>query len=148
MRRPFHVGAAKSWWWNKHPVSTVRACVPKFGFWRVQIGVFRLCSMNQLLYIIDFQTMPRGFGLVLNRLRGVVGVIWRPVGASGKRCEEVFPYLWGFLDHLVDFLAVSKRLGSGWRHLGSAGKAFWRHLGAPTWCFFQSSRRYYSQCSF
>ena len=42
--------------------------------------------MNQLLYIIDFQTMPRGFGLVLNRLRGVVGVIWLPVEASGKRC--------------------------------------------------------------
>ena len=66
---------------------------PSLGFEEFKFVFFRLCSMNQLLYMIDFQTMPMGFGLVLNRLRGVVGVIWRPVGASGKRCEEVFPYL-------------------------------------------------------
>ena len=88
--------------------------------------------MNQLLYIIDFQTMPTGVWTCFNRRRGVVGVIWRPGGASGKRCEEVFPSLTGFLGYLVDFLAVSQGLGCGWRHLGSAGKAFWRHLGPST----------------
>ena len=45
------------------------------------------------LYIIDFQTMLRGLGLALDRLRGVLGVIWRPVGLSGKRREEFFPCL-------------------------------------------------------
>ena len=129
MRRPFDVGAAKSWWWNKHPVSTVRACVAKFGPSRVQIGVFRLCSMNQLLYIIYFQTMPRGFGLVLNRLRGVVGVIWRPVGASGKRCEEVFPYLLRLLRPSCrlssGFEASWKRLEASWKRRESVLEASW-----------------------
>ena len=45
------------------------------------------------LYIIDFQTMPRGLGLALDRLRGVLGVIWRRVGVSGKRRGEFFQYL-------------------------------------------------------
>ena len=49
--------------------------------------------MNQLLYIIDFQTMPRGFGLVLNRLRGVVGVVGGLLGRLGsvvKRFSHIF----------------------------------------------------------
>ena len=65
------------------------------------------------LYIIDLQTMPRGSGLALDRLRGVLGVIWSPAGASRKRRGGFFPYLEGFSDHLVDFLAVSKRLERG-----------------------------------
>ena len=85
--------------------------------------------MNQPLYIIDFQTMPKGFALVLDRLRGVVGVICRPVGVSGKRCEEFFLSLWGFLDNIVAFLAVSKRLGRGleasWKRQESVLETSW-----------------------
>ena len=73
--------------------------------------------------------MPRGLGLALDRLRGVLGVIWRPVGVSGKRRGEFFQYLSGFLDHLVDFLAVSKRLGRGleasWKRRESVLEASW-----------------------
>ena len=37
--------------------------------------------------------MPRGLGLALDRLRGVLGVIWRPVGVSGvwEASWRVFP---------------------------------------------------------
>ena len=81
------------------------------------------------LYIIDFQRMPRGSGLALDRLRGVLDVIWRPVGTSEKRRGEFFPYLWGFLDHLVEFLAVSKRLERGleasWKRRERVLEASW-----------------------
>ena len=81
------------------------------------------------LYIIDFRTMPRGLGLSLDRLKGVLGVIWRLVGVSGERRGEFFQYLCGFLDILLDVLAVSKRLRRGleasWKRRESVLEASW-----------------------
>ena len=73
--------------------------------------------------------MQQRLGVVLDRLTGVLGVIWRRVGVSGKRRGEFFAYLWGFLDHLVEFLTVSRRVGSGleasWKRPESILEAFW-----------------------
>ena len=73
--------------------------------------------------------MPRRLGVVLERLRGVLGVIWRRVGVSGKRRGEFFAHLWGILDHPIDFLAVSRRVGSGleasWKRRESILEASW-----------------------
>ena len=57
--------------------------------------------------------MPTHLEDVLERLRGVWGVVLRRVGLSGKRRGDVFAYLSGFLEHLFGFLAVSKRVGCG-----------------------------------
>ena len=73
--------------------------------------------------------MPTRLGVVLERFRGVLGVIWRCVGVSGKRRGEFFAYLWGFLDHVVEFLMVSRRVGSGleasWKRRESISEASW-----------------------
>ena len=73
--------------------------------------------------------MPSRLRVVLDRLRGVLGVIWRRVGVSGKRRGELFAYFLRFLDHLVDFLTVSRRVGSGleasWKRLASILEASW-----------------------
>ena len=50
---------------------------------------------------------------VLERLRGVWGVVLRRVGLSGKRRGDVFAYLSGFLEHVFGFLAASRRVGCG-----------------------------------
>ena len=51
------------------------------------------------------------------------------LGASGGRRGGFFRYLWGFLDRLVGFLAVSGRLGRGlgasWERRGSVLEASW-----------------------
>ena len=57
--------------------------------------------------------MPSRLGVVLDRLRGILGVIWRRGGMSGKRRGEFFAYLGGFLDYLADFLPLLRRVGSG-----------------------------------
>ena len=57
--------------------------------------------------------MSRHLGVILERLIGVWGVLWRRVGLSGKRRDVSFAYLYGFLEHLVGFLAVSRRVGCG-----------------------------------
>ena len=68
-------------------------------------------------------------GVVLERLRGVLGVVWRCVGVSGKRRGEFFVYLCGFLEYLVGFLAVSTRVGCGleasWKRRESTLEASW-----------------------
>ena len=60
------------------------------------INVFHLCSMSPPLYMIGFLTMPRRLGVVLERLRDVLGEVWRHVGVSGKRRGEFFAHLRGF----------------------------------------------------
>ena len=57
--------------------------------------------------------MTRHLGVVLERLIGVLGVVWRRVGLSGKRRRHFFADPEGFLQHLVGFLAVSRRVGCG-----------------------------------
>ena len=47
--------------------------------------VFRLCPMSPRHHIIDFQTMTMRLGVILDRVRGVLGVISRLVGVSRKR---------------------------------------------------------------
>ena len=56
-------------------------------------------------------------------------MVLRRVGLSGKRREDVFPYLSSFLDHLFGFLAASKRVGCGleasWKPRPCILGAFW-----------------------
>ena len=73
--------------------------------------------------------MPTHLEDVLERLRGVWGVVLRRVGLSGKRRGDVFAYLSGFLEHLFGFLAVSRRVGCGlegsWKPRPCILGAFW-----------------------
>ena len=73
--------------------------------------------------------MPTHLEDVLERLRGVWGVVLRRVGLSGKRRGDVFAYLSGFLEHLFGFLAVSRRVGCGleasWKPRPCISDAFW-----------------------
>ena len=66
---------------------------------------------------------------VLERLRGVWGVVLRRVGLSGKRRVDDFAYLSGFLKHLFGFLAVSRRVGcvleASWKRCQSILEASW-----------------------
>ena len=73
--------------------------------------------------------MPTHLEDVLERLRGVWGVVLRRVGLSGKRRWNVFAYLSGVSEHLVGFLAVSRRVGCGleasWKPRPCILDAFW-----------------------
>ena len=70
--------------------------------------------------------MPRRLGVVLDRLRGVLGVIWRRVGVSGKR-RKIFRTSLRLLGPSCRF---SSGFGACWKRLGGILEASGKHFGS------------------
>ena len=54
-------------------------------------SVFHLCPMA--VYVIDFEATPRRLEDVLERLRCVLGVVWKRLVVSWTCLEEFFAFL-------------------------------------------------------
>ena len=91
------------------------------------MSLFRLCPMNQARYIIDFQTMPRGFGVVLDRLPDFVCVICRLVGVSRKRRGAFFPISFRLLIPSCRFYCG---LEASWTPFGGILEALGKRFGS------------------
>ena len=57
----------------------------------------------------------------MERLGGVLGVVWKRLGVSWTCLEEFFAFLSGFLEHLAGFSVVS-------RCIGGRSEASWKRL--------------------